>query len=748
MIIDRDLASFLVLYDESIRSVLAKIEGNTKGLVACIDGAGVLQGLLTDGDIRRWMIESTDLDLESPVGTIVNTNITSAKIDTNPSVVEAMFDHNVRVVPLTDLVGRCVALAWPTRNHYVIDGRRIGVDNPCFVIAEIGNNHNGDLDTAFRLIDESVAAGADCIKFQMRDLSTLYSNQGDADDRREDLGSQYVLDLLQRFQLTQAEMTMALDRVREVGVIPLVTPWDVASMRFLLDQGVPAFKTASADFTNLGFLENLASTGLPLICSTGMTSEEEIHQSIEELRGFQVQFALLHCNSTYPVPFKDVNLKYMESLRVLGDCPVGYSSHDRGASISIAAVALGANIIEKHITLDKYLEGNDHRVSLLPSEFTKMVDGIHEVEIALGDAGPRHLSQGELMNRESLGKSLIVNCSLSPGDVIEAHMLEVRSPGHGMQPNQIGNVVGTAVSQDLKRGDFLRQSHFGQVLAEPRPYGFRRPFGIPIRYHDLNDLGEQSNFDLLEFHLSYKDLEVDEKAFFNEVSDRDLVVHAPELFEGDHVLDLCATDHDYRELSIKHLARVIDVTRRLAVWFGRADLPRIVVNVGGFTQDAPLAPRDREMRYAMVIDSLEQIDLTGVEILPQTMPPFPWHFGGQRFQNLFMDPWETADFCRDHGYHLCLDTSHSKLACNQHHWSFSDFVSTVGPHVSHIHVADATGVDGEGLQILEGEIDFNVLGQNLAEYAPRASFIPEIWQGHKNGGESFWRSLELLESYL
>ena len=543
-------------------------------------------------------------------------------------------------------------------------------------------------------------------------------------------------------------MVKVLDRVRDAGAIPLVTPWDVVSMRFLLDQGIPAFKTASADFTNLGFLRELASTERPLICSTGMTSEDEIRQSIGVLRGSRARFALLHCNSTYPAPFKDVNLRYMDNLRELGDCPVGYSSHDRGISTSIAAVALGADIIEKHVTLDKEMEGNDHRVSLLPSELTSMIAGIREAEAALGDANPRRISQGELMNRETLGKSLTINRELAPGDVIAADMLEVRSPGRGLQPNRISDVVGITVSRRLSPGDVLYPSDIGKSLAVARAYEFTRPFGIPIRYHDLNDLGEWSNFDLLEFHLSYKDLDVDEDAFFEEVADRDLVVHAPELFEGDHVLDLCATDPDYRRTSIRNLERVVDLTRRLTGWFGRADRPRIVVNVGGFTQDAPLAPHDREVRYTQVLDSFDQMDLDGVEILPQTMPPFPWHFGGQRYQNLFMDPWEIARFCRDHGYRVCLDTSHSKLACTQHQWSFSDFVTIVGPYISHLHIADASGIDGEGLQILEGEIDFPVLGRSLAEVAPEASFIPEVWQGHKNGGESFWRALELLEPYL
>jgi N-acetylneuraminate synthase len=748
LIIDRDLARYLVFEEESVRHVLVRIDENDEGMVVCLDGAGVLLGLLTDGDIRRWMLSSGVPDLEVAVGLIVNREVVTAPVEADPATIEPLFDSEVRVVPLVDERGRCVALAWPRGLHFAIAGRRISRSDPCFVIGEIGNNHNGDLDTAFRLIDECAAAGADCIKFQVRHLSTLYANSGDSDDNQEDLGSQYVLDLLSRYQLSNEEMAKALDRVREVGAIPLVTPWDSTSLRFLVDFGVPALKTASADFTNTGFLREIASTGLPMVCSTGMSTEDEIRQSVGVLRGSGAQFALLHCNSTYPAPFKDVNLRYMDSLREFGYCPVGYSSHDRGIATSIAAVALGADILEKHVTLDKEMEGSDHRISLLPSELAEMVAGIREVEAALGDARPRRLSQGEMMNRESLGKSLMVTVTLSPGDVIEEHVIEARSPGRGLSPNRIGEVVGTVVTREIPAGGVLFPSDLDVGSTKARDYAFDRPFGIPIRYHDLIDLGTRTNLDLLEFHLSYKDLEVDETAYLDDVLDLDLLIHAPELFEGDHVLDLCSLDQSYRDASIAHLGRVVDLTRRLAVWFGRVTVPRIIVNVGGFTQDAPLAEVERASRYEMVVDGLAQLDLVGVEVIPQTMPPYPWHFGGQRFQNLFMDPRETAEFCEKHEMRICLDTSHSKLACTKHRWSFSEFLRALGPYTSHLHIADASGVDGEGLQIREGEIDFPLMGAILREVAPDASFIPEIWQGHKNGGEGFWRALELLEGDL
>ena len=175
-------------------------------------------------------------------------------------------------------------------------------------------------------------------------------------------------------------MYTAFDHCKKVGIFPLCTPWDLESLAALETYGMEAYKVASADMTNHEMLTALARTGKPLICSTGMSDEEEIIQSVTLLKRLGTQYILLNCNSTYPPPFRDVNLRYMTRLREIGGCMVGHSGHERGINVAIAAVALGAKVIEKHITLDRNMEGNDHKVSLLPDEFRAMVEGIRQVE--------------------------------------------------------------------------------------------------------------------------------------------------------------------------------------------------------------------------------------------------------------------------------------------------------------------------------------------------------------------------------
>ena len=299
---------------------------------------------------------------------------------------EALFTSAVTLVPLLDERGRLVGVARPRTAGMWMGGRLIDADQPCFIVAEIGLNHNGQVDVGRRLVDIAVAAGADCAKFQMRDMGSLYRNSGTAGDHREDLGPQYTLDLLDKFSLTVEEMVRLFDYCRAVGILPLCTPWDLASARILDEYGIPGFKVASADLTNHELLAALAETGRPVIMSTGMSTEEEILQSIGVLRSRGASYALLHCNSTYPAPFRDVQLRYMDRLAEVGDCVVGYSGHERGYHVPIAAVARGARIIEKHITLDRSWEGNDHKVSLLPGELSAMVRQIRDVEEALGVA--------------------------------------------------------------------------------------------------------------------------------------------------------------------------------------------------------------------------------------------------------------------------------------------------------------------------------------------------------------------------
>ena len=748
MIIEPNFSKYIVFSEDSILNALNKISLNKKGIVFVASEAGVLEGALTDGDFRRWLLGVQHVDLELSVGSIMNANVRWASEHDAPEKINALLDDKYTAIPLVDSNKRIVSVAFGQSREIEISGRVISDDAPVFIIAEIGNNHNGSLELAKVLVDKAVDAGADCAKFQMRNMDALYKHTSSEGDASADLGTQYTLDLLSKFQLSDEELFEVFDYCKEKGIIPLCTPWDEKSLFKLEEYGLGGYKVASADFTNHGFIEALARTHKPLICSTGMTSENEIDQGIGLLKRLGCAFILLHCNSTYPAPFKDIHLSYMTHLRKKAGNLVGYSGHERDVYVAVAAVALGAKVIEKHFTLDRAMEGNDHKVSLLPEEFADMVKGIRQVELALGASADRKLTQGEMMNRENLAKSLIAATDITAGTLITADMIDVKSPGQGLQPNRRQELIGSVCKSPKKQGDYFFESDLKAERVSARRYNFPHKWGVPVRYHDLKKMLNMSNPDILEVHLSYKDMELDFRDYIEKPLDVGLVVHSPELFSQDHTLDLCSLDLDYRARSISELQRVIELTRRLSEYFSNDAPTCIVTNVGGFTHDGHASAHRVEQLYDILEESLAKLDRTGVEVIPQTMPPFPWHFGGQQFHNLFVDPDSIAKFCTDNGMRICLDTSHSMLACSHASWSFSSFVKKVAPFTAHMHLADSTGVDGEGIQIAEGDVDWAAFAELAREKMPNATFIPEIWQGHKNDGEGAWLALERLEGFF
>jgi len=758
MIIERNVVPFVVHGEDPVLRALEKITDNRSRIIFCISEHGHLLGAITDGDVRRWLAGQEHVDLSRPCVEAANPVPRTASVTATPAQIRPLFTPVVDHVPLVDERGRLVAVAVNRRDGFRIGHHEVGRGSPVLLVAEIGNNHNGSVDLAKRLVDEAADAGADIVKFQLRDLAALYRNTGADPAAGEDLGPQYTLDLLTRFNLPPDRLFTVFDHARERGIDVMCTPWDLPSVDALVDYGIPAMKIASADLTNHALLAYAAAPGVPLVVSTGMSTEAEIVDAVEVLRASGTAYALLHCQSTYPAPFKDVNLRYLARLAQLGGCPVGYSGHERGIHVPLAAVGLGATIIEKHLTVDKGLEGNDHTVSLLPAEFAELVRRVREVEEALGTTQPRTVSTGEQMNRVNLAKSLVAARPITAGEVITEDAVEIRSPGRGLQPNALARLVGRTANRPLGTGDFFYATDLTDASPAGRAYSFRRPWGLPVRYHDLAAMTRDVHPDFVEFHFSYMDLDLDPEPFFADLPDRllrddgrlpmTLTTHLPDLFAGDFIVDLAAADDDVWERSIAEVQRTIGITRALTRWFTVEQDPVMVLTMGGFTHDRHLPATEREAGYARIARALARLDASGVRLTAQTLPPFPWLLGGQRYHNLFMDPADTAEFARAHDVRLTLDVSHTRLAATFLGIPLADAVALLAPWTEHLHLVDGVGVDGEGVQVGEGDVDWPELARQLDDLAPDAGFIPEIWQGHVDGGAGFWTALERLEQWF
>lgn len=338
-----------------------------------------------------------------------------------------------------------------------IAGRRVGPGQPCFVIAEAGVNHDGDLEVARQLVEAAASAGADAVKFQTFTADRLVAvdapkvaYQRETTPPRE---SQHAM--LQRLELSLEAHRDLRDLCRARDVLFLSTPFDEASGDLLAALDVPAFKVASGELTNLPLLAHLAGKGRPIIISTGMAELDEIAEALAAARAAGARdMALLHCVSQYPAPAAEVNLHAMQTMAATFDVPVGFSDHTLGTAVSLAAVALGASIIEKHLTLDRCRPGPDHRVSLEPGELKALVRDIRTVEAALGD-GRKRPAPSEREMRRTVRRSLVAARDLPAGTRLTEDMIAIKRPGTGLPPAMCREVAGRWLKVDVSAGAVL-----------------------------------------------------------------------------------------------------------------------------------------------------------------------------------------------------------------------------------------------------------------------------------------------------
>ncbi len=325
-----------------------------------------------------------------------------------------------------------------------------------YIIAEAGVNHNGSFELACRLVDEAKKAGVDCIKFQTFKAEKLVSHSAQkAEYQKRETGDSSQQDMLKQLELSFDEFLQLKDYCDKVGIAFLSTPFDFDSLAFLDTIDMPFWKIPSGEITNYPYLVALAKTGKPIVMSTGMCTMQEIGEAVNVLKENGAGgIKLLHCNTEYPTPFEDVNLTAMEDIRKTFGVEVGYSDHTKGIEIPIAAAALGATVIEKHFTLDKNMEGPDHKASLEPQELTAMVSAIRNIEKALGD-GVKRPSPSEEKNKPIARKSIVAQQAIKKGEIFTADNLTVKRPGEGINPMQWEKVLGTKAIRDFAPDEMI-----------------------------------------------------------------------------------------------------------------------------------------------------------------------------------------------------------------------------------------------------------------------------------------------------
>lgn len=325
-----------------------------------------------------------------------------------------------------------------------------------YIIAEAGVNHNGRFDIACKMVDVAKTAGVDCIKFQTFKSKNIVSrNAKKADYQKDTTGEGTQVNMLKELELSYDEFISIKTYCDKVGICFLSTPFDIDSIAFLSSIDMPFWKIPSGEITNYPYLVAIARTGKPVVMSTGMCGMSEIEAAINVLRQNGTKdIKILHCNTEYPTPFEDVNLRAMQTIREAFGYEVGYSDHTKGIEVPIAAVAMGATVIEKHFTLSRDMEGPDHKASLEPVELAAMVRNIRHIEKAIG-TGDKTPSLSEKKNIPIARKSIVAKIHICAGDELTEKNITTKRPGTGISPMMWNEVLGTKAVRDFEEDELI-----------------------------------------------------------------------------------------------------------------------------------------------------------------------------------------------------------------------------------------------------------------------------------------------------
>ena len=330
------------------------------------------------------------------------------------------------------------------------------------IIAEAGVNHNGSLEIAKQLVDKAVYAGVDIIKFQTFKAEKLVSKSArQAEYQKKNIGfkaDDSQLNMLKKLELSEADHAELVSYCNQKGIKFFSTAFDMDSIEYLHSLNMGIWKIPSGEITNYPYIKKIAQYGEPVILSTGMCEMEDISAAVSVLLKYGVkreQITILHCNTEYPTPYEDVNLRAMNTIKDEFNANVGYSDHTKGIEVPIAAVALGASVIEKHFTLDRNMEGPDHKASLEPDELKAMVSAIRNIEKAVGGDGTKHVSESERKNITIARKSIIAARDIKKGELLTEENMTVKRPGTGISPMCWEEVIGTKAIRNFAEEDLI-----------------------------------------------------------------------------------------------------------------------------------------------------------------------------------------------------------------------------------------------------------------------------------------------------
>jgi sialic acid synthase SpsE/sugar phosphate isomerase/epimerase len=598
------------------------------------------------------------------------------------------------------------------------------------IIAEIGINHDGIYDQARELIAEAAGAGVDAVKFQYRNLENSYFPGAS-----HEIGDEILIQEIRKAYLPPERLYELARYAQSLGLEAGISFFDVCD---LLDFGTlisnfDFFKTPSAELTNTALIDSLISLDRHLYISTGCQTEDHIEASLGRLQG--TGWTPMHCISNYPLSLQNAKLGYITHLRRRWGRAVGYSSHDECWEACLLALQLGVSVIERHITLDQKARGLDHSSSSTPKQFVTLCEFAKNIDAMLGGDGPRVPNQGELLNKQNLGRSFFAAVPLPRGHLLDPSDLVYRSPNIGLSSTDIGSYIGRPIMQPVEKGAALVSSMFeakGSLTEPAVEFARLKRLSLPVRLHDIWSIQHQFPIGSYEFHLSFMEVlsNIDISGLD---SGANYSIHLPDYINPTQLLDPFASSKQQRVDSLSIVERTVELAERLQTLTKRE-----VPIVGSFSN----VHNSKKEFYSSHNELFHRYSQRGVTLIPQWLPPIAWYFGGS-VKLQAMNDLRDSEFLREYGMGFCLDVCHMIMGRNYFGFIATDLVEQLAPLVRHVHIADAQGIDGEGLEFGKGEPEnLELIGRALEFNCIK---VIEVWQGHLNQGAGFRQAIMRLE---
>jgi len=597
------------------------------------------------------------------------------------------------------------------------------------VIAEIGINHKGSLQKAKKLI--KIAKDANCwgVKFQYRNIKTFYKNTNE-------IGDEILIDEMKRVDLSVKELDtlISYSKLKSIKIgISFFRVSDVENLSKIIKK-FDFYKVPSAEATNIELIDALLKYKKPVMVSTGGHTLSHLKDAFSKYKNKNL--ILFHCVANYPVKLGAQNLNFIKSLKKIGFPNVGYSSHDSDYEVCLLAISLGIKWIERHLTLNKNGDGLDDSSSSEGSDFIKLNNFIKFYDDIFGKKY-RIPNQGEKLNMQNLGTGLYLKKNIKKNTIIKKNDFEIKAPRLGLSAGSfISKFSKKKITSNLKKGDAIKALNFDSIkkidIEKSYEFAIKNSIGIPVRLYDFSFLSKLIPIKNYEFHLSYKEV-FSEKLnhildFINE--NDNFSIHMPDYLFGNRIVDPISENKIIRNDSRKMIGKVIEFAKKI-----EDKTSKEIPIVASFSQTNG---RNKTDSLDDLFEYLKGDKISKYKILPQWLPVYGWYFGGSVKIELF-NSLEDIKYLKKYSIEICLDICHLALSANYYEEKWEKWFDHLYRLSNHFHLADAEGIDNEGLQIGSGNIE------NFSNIINRKGMkIIEVWQAHHNNGYGFIEALNIL----